>query len=77
MDERSAKRNKRDHDFSAAPFRVTQEATADADDTPVPEDKPLNTEAKNPNAVTFGRLGAKKGRIARAAKLTPEQRRDC
>jgi len=30
---------------------------------------------KNPHAVALGRLGGKKGGLARAAKLTPEQRR--
>lgn len=30
--------------------------------------------AKNPHAVALGRLGGKKGGLARAAKLTPEQR---
>jgi len=31
---------------------------------------------KNPNAVALGRLGGSKGGRIRAAKLTPEQRRD-
>ena len=30
---------------------------------------------KNPHAVALGLLGGKKGGLARAAKLTPEQRR--
>lgn len=30
---------------------------------------------KNPHAVALGRLGAKKGALARAAKLTPEERK--
>lgn len=30
---------------------------------------------KNPHAVALGRKGGKKGGLARAAKLTPEQRR--
>lgn len=38
------------------------------DDPPQPE--------KNPAAVALGRLGGKKGGPARAAKLTPEQRRE-
>ena len=32
-------------------------------------------EGKNPAAVALGRLGGKKGGVARAAKLTPSQRR--
>jgi len=31
---------------------------------------------KNPHAVALGRLGGKKGGIARAKKLTPEQRKE-
>lgn len=38
------------------------------------EDKPED-EGKNPAAVALGRLGGKKGGKARAAKLTPEERR--
>lgn len=76
MDERSSKRKKRDHDFSVNAFRVVQEATADADDTPATEEKPLDTTGKNPNAVALGRLGGRKGGKARAAKLTPERRRE-
>lgn len=31
---------------------------------------------KNPHAVALGRLGGKKGGLARAKKLTPEQRQE-
>jgi len=31
---------------------------------------------KNPHAVALGRLGGKKGGVARARKLTPEQRKE-
>jgi len=31
---------------------------------------------KNPHAVALGRLGGKKGGVARAQKLTTEQRKD-
>lgn len=34
------------------------------------------SEGKNPAAVALGRLGGKKGGKARAAKLTPEQKRE-
>ena len=40
------------------------------EDEPEPE-KP----AKNPNAVALGKLGGAKGGKARAAKLSPEERR--
>ena len=39
------------------------------------EDEPARPK-KNPAAVALGRLGGKKGGPARAAKLTPEQRRE-
>lgn len=74
MPERSSKRKKRDHDASVTAFRVVQEATADEDESPAVEEKPLDTTGKNPNAVALGRLGGKKGGKARAAKLTSEQR---
>jgi hypothetical protein len=44
-------------------------ATGDADDGPSSEPE------KNPAAVELGRKGGLKGGRARAAKLTPEQRR--
>lgn len=36
---------------------------------------PQDLEGKNPAAVALGRLGGKKGGPARAASLTPEERR--
>ena len=74
MDERSSNRKKRDHDFSVTAFSAMEEVTADADEVPVAEDKPLDTTGKNPNSVALGRLGAKKGGKAGAEELTPEQR---
>lgn len=44
-----------------------QEATGEAPKTEPPPEK-------NQAAVELGRLGGKKGGVARAAKLTPEQR---
>lgn len=41
---------------------------------PVAEDMP--DEGKNPHAAALGRLGGKKGGLARAAKLTPKQRQE-
>lgn len=76
MDARSSKRKKKEHDFAINAFRVAQEATADANDIPAIGEKPLNTEGKNPNAVALGRLGGKKGGLARAKKLTAKQRQD-
>lgn len=67
-----ARRKKKDHDFAVTAFRVVQEATGQSELEP---EKPLDTEGKNPNAVALGRLGGLKGGKARAAKLTPEQRK--
>jgi len=39
------------------------------------EESPLDT-GKNPHAVALGRLGGLKGGKARAAKLTPEKRKE-
>ncbi len=69
MIKRSSK--KRDHDFAVTAFRVVQEATKEPEEAPEP--KPAG---KNPAAVALGRLGGKKGGPARAAKLSPEQRRE-
>lgn len=68
-----AKRKKKEHDFNLTALRVVQEATGE---TEPEEEKPLDTEGKNPAAVALGRLGGKKGGKARALKLTPEQRRE-
>lgn len=70
----------REHDFAVTAFRVVQEAT----EVPEAKEHPQGSEAdlsprpdgKNPAAVALGRLGGKKGGPARAAKLTPEQRRE-
>lgn len=75
MDNRSSKRPKKEHDFAVTAFRVVQEATAEGEE-PQPEPTPPETPGKNPNAVALGRLGGQKGGKARAAKLTPERRRE-
>ena len=74
MDRRSSKRKNRNHDSNVTTFRVAQKATADADDTPAVDEKPLDAKGKNPHAVGLGRRGGEKSGKARAAKLTPEQR---
>jgi hypothetical protein len=45
------------------------------EDTPK-EEETESTREKNPAAVELGRLGGLKGGKARAAKLTPEQRKE-
>jgi hypothetical protein len=72
MQNRSSKKRPRDPNQLAA--SIVEEATKE---TPVEEQKPEEaTEGKNPAAVALGRLGGKKGGKARAAKLTPEQRKE-
>ena len=63
MPKRSSKARTED-DPNTTAARVVSEATGQ----PVPE--------KNPAAVALGRLGGKKGGKARAAKLSPERRRE-
>jgi len=66
MPKRSSKKQG-PNDVNEIAFRVFQEATGE---------KPQDESKKNPAAVTLGRLGGLKGGKARAAKLTPEQRKD-
>jgi len=63
------KRKKREHDFSVTAFRVVQEATEQIE-------RPRPKPAKTFDAVVLGRLGGLKGGKARAAKLSPEQRKE-
>ena len=62
MPKRSSKENPQDVNMLAA--SIVEEATSEGES------------GKNPHAVALGRLGGKKGGPARAAKLTPEQRRE-
>ena len=56
-------------DANQIAFDIVQQATGQAPKvSPPPE--------KNPAAVTLGRLGGLKGGKARAAKLTPEERKE-
>ena len=76
MPKRSSKglRTPDDDDPNVTAFRVIQKATRDDDDEPeTPPDPPPE---KNPAAVALGRLGGKKGGKARAAALSPEQRKE-
>ncbi len=77
MDDRSSKRKKRDSDFAVTAFRVVQEATKETE-TPQakPEQPEFTQEERHAAAVTLGKLGGKKGGPARAAKLSPEQRKE-
>ena len=64
---------KKDYDFSINAFRIVEQATKDKE---IIEVETIHIEGKNPNAVALGRLGGLKGGKARAAKLTPEQRKE-
>jgi len=62
---------KRPRDFSQAAKLVVAIATGQVEDRdPTPEEQ-----GKDPAAVSLGRKGGLKGGAARAAKMTPEQRR--
>jgi hypothetical protein len=75
MQNRSSKKRPRDPNQVAA--SIVEEATQEKPDKEQePQEPEQETEGKNPAAVALGRLGGKKGGKARAAKLTPEQRRE-
>ena len=61
------KRSSKGRDVNVLASAIVQEATGEA---------PVEESGKNPAAVALGRLGGKKGGKARAAKLTPERRRE-
>ena len=72
MPKRSSK-HRRGEDLNETAFRVLREATAAYE----PEPQPANPAVeKNPAAVELGRLGGKKGGRVRAARLSPERRRE-
>jgi hypothetical protein len=56
-------------DINQLAASIVSEATGEAQDD---KTQPV----KNPAAVALGRLGGQKGGKARAAKLTPERRRE-
>lgn len=61
------RRSRKNEDEVRAAFRVSAEATGQS----APKKK---AKRKNPAAVALGRLGGKKGGVARANALTPERR---
>ena len=68
--DRSSKR-KRPTDLNQLAASIVADATADD----VPVEQPAQP-AKDPAAVSLGRRGGLKGGKARAAKLSPEERRE-
>jgi hypothetical protein len=69
MPERSGKPPKRPRDFNSRAFQIVAELTGTEPPTP-PERE------KDPAAVSLGRRGGLKGGKARAASMTPEERRE-
>jgi hypothetical protein len=67
----SSKRPRRPRDINELAFQIVQEATEGRAPTTAQEKET----AKNPAAVALGRLGGRKGGLARAEKLSDEQRK--
>jgi hypothetical protein len=66
------KHPKRPRDLNQWAKRMTEIVSGEVEDRePTPEEQ-----GKDPKAVERGRLGGKKGGKARAANMTPEQRRE-
>jgi hypothetical protein len=63
-------RKPKSRDLNRRAWEIVQMATGEA--PPLEEQQPT----KNAAAVELGRLGGLKGGAARAAKMTPEQRRE-
>ena len=79
MDNRSSnKRPKRPRDFAQLAKEIVDEATGQKPETPnEAEQEPEPTEEERKRAAAIlGRRGGLKGGKSRAAKLTPERRRD-
>jgi hypothetical protein len=74
MTDRSSRKPKREHDFNVTAFRVLQEATAEPEAAPEPEQPEMTAEERRAAAKALGSRGGKKGGPARAAKLTAEER---
>ena len=66
------KRQGAPHDFTIVARHVVEQAIGERlDGSPLPN----QSEGKNPAAVALGKLGGAKGGRARAAKLSPEERK--
>ena len=76
MPRRASKGFPPDDPNEAAVDAVRRLTGQDGDEEPSPnKDQDPPEQEKNPYAVALGRLGAKKGGHARAAKLSPQRRR--
>lgn len=76
MPKRTSKKSK-PTDISQLARAIVEEATGESltDQSHSTEPSKESTRKKNPAAVALGKLGGKKGGLARAKKLTPEQRK--
>jgi hypothetical protein len=76
MPKRTSKKSK-PTDISQLARAIVEEATGESlTDQPLPKEPPKKpVHDKNPAAVALGKLGGKKGGLARAKKLSPEQRK--
>lgn len=70
MTKPTRKRGQGPKDINQIAFEVVQKAIG-----AIPKEEPINPE-KSQAAVTLGRLGGLRGGYARAAKLTPEKRKE-
>lgn len=61
------KRSRKPKDLNLLAASIVEETTRESQ---------ADLPQKNPAAVALGRLGGKKGGLARAKKLTPEQRKE-
>ena len=68
-------RTKRPRDLNQLAISIVEEATGEKL-TDRPDEPIIPRPAKNPHAQALSALGASKGGKARAAKLTPEQRKE-
>ena len=65
-------RSSKDHDFSTVALRVVEQAIGEKMDGSALDDP---HKGKNPAAVALGKLGGARGGAARAAALSPGQRK--
>ena len=68
--------SKRPRDLNLLAASIVEEATSDKPEST--QEVPADTyePGKNPHAAALGKIGGKKGGPARAAKLSPEQRKE-
>lgn len=71
MHTRPSKKPKRPRDLNQLAYQIVQEATGQTEPQPEEEVDPIRAAAS-----ALGRLGGRKGGLARAKKLTPAKRRE-